>query len=45
LNVLLEWDRKLNPVLIWIGYDSKRCGLLEPSPERVRELYWKLGKA
>jgi len=42
LDVLQEWDVKLNPVLIWIGYDSKRCGLPEPSPEKVKTLCWRL---
>ena len=42
LDVLEEWDAELNPALIWVGYDSKRCGLPEPSPEKVKALCLRL---
>jgi len=45
LEALQEWDEELNPALIWIGYDSKRCGLPEPSLEKVKTLCWRLTKA
>jgi len=45
IEILLDWDIRLNPALIWIGYDSKRCGLPEPRLKKVKDLYWNLGKA
>jgi len=44
LETLLEWDEKLNPAPIWVGYDSKRCGLPEFSPEKVKALCWELAR-
>ena len=44
LEVLLEWDEEISPALIWIGYDSKRCGLEEPRPEKVKRLLWRLAR-
>ena len=45
LEALLEWDVELNPALVWIGYDSKRCGLPEPTPKEVKDLCWSLTRA
>ena len=34
----------MNPVMVWLGYDSKRAGLPEPELNEVKNLYWELGK-
>lgn len=30
LDIFVEWNREINPERIYIGYDSKGCGLPEP---------------
>jgi len=45
LDILLEWMKDINPCMIWLGYDSKRCYLPEPELEKVRELHWELSRA
>jgi len=42
LEVMDEWMTELNPRLIWLGYDTKGCGLPEPSIDEFRELHWRL---
>lgn len=42
LEVLLQWITEIKPVMVWIGYDSRRCNLVEPALEKVRELHWRL---
>ena len=42
VDVMVAWMEKLKPCLIWLGFDSKGCGLPEPSIEQVRELHWQL---
>lgn len=44
LDVLIDWIRTLNPVVVWLGYDSKGCHLPEPSLAKVRLLHWALAK-
>jgi len=39
---LLDWIANIQPVMVWLGYDSKGCGLPEPSLDKVRELHWAL---
>lgn len=41
---LQGWIKKLNPCMVWIGYDSKNNKLPEPPIEKVRELHWQLSK-
>jgi len=41
-DVLLAWVSALHPVMVWLGYDSKSCGLPEPDLEKVRQLHWEL---
>ncbi len=45
LEVMLKWMQDIKPVMIWLGYDSKKCHLLEPELEKVRELHWQLSRA
>ena len=45
LEVMLEWITDINPCMVWLGYDSKKCHLPEPELEKVRELHWELSKA
>jgi len=42
-EILLGWIQDIAPALVWIGYDSKKCGLVSPSLDKVRELHWQLG--
>jgi hypothetical protein len=42
LSVMLDWIEDIDPAMIWIGYDSKGCGLTEPSLAKVKELHWRL---
>ena len=42
MDIMVEWMAKLNPCLIWLGFDTKGCGLPEPTTEQVRELHWRL---
>jgi hypothetical protein len=40
LDVILEWATKLNPEVIFIGFESKRkCTLEEPTALQVQELH------
>ncbi len=45
LKVIVKWMKDIKPVMIWLGYDSKKCHLPEPKLEKVRELHWELSKA
>jgi hypothetical protein len=42
LDVPVNWMTELRPVMVWLGYDSKHCGLPEPSLETVLQLHWEL---
>ena len=44
LDTMVTWIKNINPVMVWIGYDSKKNKLPEPDVEKVKELYWELGK-
>lgn len=45
LEVMLDWMRNINPAMIWLGYDSKKCYLPEPELGQVQSLHWELSKA
>ena len=45
LDVMLKWMKDVNPCMIWLGYDSKKNHLPEPELDKVKELYWELGRA
>jgi len=42
---MLSWIEKLNPCIIWLGYDSKRNYLPEPELAKVKMLHWELSRA
>ena len=42
LETMISWMENINPIMIWLGYDSKRNRLSEPEIEKVRELQWEL---
>lgn len=44
VDTMVEWIRNINPVMVWIGYDSKNNYLPEPALEKVKALHWKLAK-
>jgi len=41
---MLAWIEDINPCMIWLGYDSKKNYLPEPPLEKVKRVYWELGK-
>lgn len=43
-NYLFAWIKELNPCMVWIGRDSKRNHLAEPSLEKIQRLHWELSK-
>jgi len=45
LDTVVEWIKTINPVMVWLGYNSKSRILPEPNPEKFRELYFELGKS
>jgi len=45
LDILVGWISKINPVMVWLGYDSRKSNLPEPELTKVTSLYWELGKA
>jgi hypothetical protein len=44
MNIMLEWMKKINPCMIWLGYDSKVNNLPEPELRKVKEFHWELSK-
>lgn len=44
MNVMISWIENINPCMIWLGYDSGKNHLPEPSLEKVKNLYWELGR-
>jgi len=44
LDVMVKWIEDINPCMVWLGYDSKNNHLPEPKLEKVKNLYWELGK-
>lgn len=44
LDVMVDWIARISPVMVWLGYDSKRAKLPEPPLEKVRELHWELAR-
>lgn len=34
----------VNPVMVWMGYDSKKCNLPEPYLHKFKHLHWELAK-
>ena len=43
-DVMVTWVENINPCMVWIGYDSKKNYLPEPALEKVKTLYWELGR-
>ncbi len=45
LPALLEWVLAIHPRIVWLGYNSKKKPVLpEPDLDKVKELYWQLGR-
>jgi len=44
LNVMTNWIESINPIMVWLGYDSRNSHLPEPSLDKVKQLHWELGK-
>jgi len=43
-EVMIAWIQALDPCMAWLGYDSRKNHLPEPPLEKVKNLYWELGK-
>jgi DNA repair photolyase len=44
LKEMVSWIEQLKPLMVWLGFDSKKSDLPEPELEKVKELYWELGR-
>ena len=44
MNVMTRWIENINPCMVWLGYDSREHHLPEPKLEKVKNLYWELGR-
>lgn len=44
LAVMVDWIERIRPVMVWLGYDSKKNNLPEPELAKVRELHWELSR-
>lgn len=44
IPAMVEYAEIVNPCMIWMGYDTKNCGLPEPSLDKFMKLYWELGR-
>lgn len=44
LDVMVQWIAEIKPKLVWLGYDSKNCGLVEPTQQEFQALLWELAK-
>lgn len=42
METMVQWISKINPCMVWLGYDSKRNNLPEPELAKVRDLHWQL---
>jgi len=43
-DAMITWIQDLNPCTVWLGYDSRKNHLPEPPLEKVKSLYWELGR-
>lgn len=43
-DIMMQWIRTVKPTFINIGADSKKCGLKEPSPDKIMYLLGELKK-
>ncbi|HBC89258.1 MAG TPA: hypothetical protein DCZ94_20145 [Lentisphaeria bacterium] len=37
VDVFSQWILKINPEYVWLGFDSKNCGLPEPSEAKMKD--------
>ena len=44
MDVMVDWIEKINPCMVWLGYDSGKNRLPEPNLEKVKSLHWELAK-
>ena len=45
LDVMVRWVKEINPVVVWLGFDSKNNHLPEPSVEKFNRFHQALKKA
>lgn len=36
-EIMKEWIRAVKPVMVWVGYDSHKSGLIEPATAKVQQ--------
>jgi hypothetical protein len=44
LEIMIEWVKNINPIRVYIGYDSKNCKLPEPKLSKTKDLIKELKK-
>lgn len=44
LETMVSWIEDINPCMVWLGYDSRKNHLPEAELEKVKSLYWELGR-
>ena len=44
VDTMIKWIGSINPVMIWLGYDSKKNCLPEPELRKVQILHWTLSR-
>lgn len=42
VDVMVAWIKNINPIMVWLGCDSKMNYLPEPELRKVKLLHWKL---
>jgi hypothetical protein len=45
LDLMVQWITDINPVMVWLGYDSGQNNLPEPALDKVKDLHWRLSQA
>lgn len=45
LDIMLQWVKEINPVVVWLGYDSKNNNLPEPSYKKFKRFQQAIEKA
>jgi hypothetical protein len=44
LHTMVRWINDIDPCMVWLGYDSKNTGLLQPDLADVKQLHWEISK-
>jgi DNA repair photolyase len=44
MEVMVSWIKQIDPIAVYIGYDTKNCGLPEPPLSKTKELIQRLNE-